>query len=543
MAPGYPTVLGMYLFTVGTKMTMRAAPRMLVRGLGLLSAKVGTATLFALAVAHLFGGNLLGLSTLAVMVAMSDTNGGMFLALTGVMGDKDDTGTYVVQSIETGPFLTMLIFVGTGLAVIPWLTMVSVIAPIVVGAILGNLDDELKEFFGSHEAIIVPFMAFTLGQTINLKSVVTAGLPGVALGLTVVIVTGVVCIMVDRLLGGSGVAGAAASSTAGNSAAVPQAVALADPSFAAVAPAATVQVAASVIVTAILTPLLTAWWSRRSPLRERIIWLRWRRHPPRRERRQSMGRLLEIAGLVLVSAWAGAPAARAQAPSARQLSITRRGHRLWRDVLCGAVRDLPRRAGRRHRRREPASGQFRNAIDRSRPRPLHHRRLAGRHAGVQVRHRRNRGHHRLPAQHECFDLGTVKPGDAARGRSIFEGKGACPSCHRVAGPGRTWRPNLSDIGAVRSAGSLERSLARPDQPDDADQPPGARRDEGRHGHQRPAAQRGHLQGAAHGRPGAPLSLIKADLREYTIATTSPMPSYKDKLVDARSPTWWPTCFP
>jgi hypothetical protein len=48
------------------------------------------------------------------MVAMSDTNGGMFLALTGVMGDKDDTGTYVVQSIETGPFLTMLIFVGTG---------------------------------------------------------------------------------------------------------------------------------------------------------------------------------------------------------------------------------------------------------------------------------------------------------------------------------------------------------------------------------------------------------------------------------------------
>src|SRR5207344_464290 len=89
------------------------------------------------------------------------------------------------------------------------------------------------------------------------------GLPGVALGLTVVMVTGAVCILVDRLLGGSGVAGAAASSTAGNSAAVPQAVALADRSFAPVAEAATVQVAASVIVTAILTPLLTAWWFRR----------------------------------------------------------------------------------------------------------------------------------------------------------------------------------------------------------------------------------------------------------------------------------------
>ena len=260
---GYPTVLGMYLFTVGTKMTVRAAPRMLARGFGLLAAKVGTATLFALVVAHVFDGNILGLSTLAVMVAMSDTNGGMFLALTGVMGKKEDSGTYVVQSIETGPFLTMLIFVGNGLAVIPWLTMVSVIAPIVVGAILGNLDEDLKQFFGTHEPIIVPFMAFTLGQTINLKSVVTAGLPGVALGVTVLVVTGAVCIVVDRLLGGSGIAGAAASSTAGNSAAVPQAVALADTSFAPVAAAATVQVTASVIVTAILTPLLTAWWFRK----------------------------------------------------------------------------------------------------------------------------------------------------------------------------------------------------------------------------------------------------------------------------------------
>ena len=136
------------------------------------------------------------------MVAMSDTNGGMFLALTSVMGNKEDSGTYVVQSVETGPFLTMLIFVGAGLAVIPWLTMLSVIAPILAGAVLGNLDDDIKEFFGSHEPIIVPFMAFTLGQTINLRSVVTAGVPGVILGVTVVVVTGFVCILADKLLGG-----------------------------------------------------------------------------------------------------------------------------------------------------------------------------------------------------------------------------------------------------------------------------------------------------------------------------------------------------
>src|SRR5438034_7030363 len=55
---GYPTVLGMYLFTVGTKMTVRTAPRMLARGLGIMIAKVGTATIFALVVAHVFGGSI-----------------------------------------------------------------------------------------------------------------------------------------------------------------------------------------------------------------------------------------------------------------------------------------------------------------------------------------------------------------------------------------------------------------------------------------------------------------------------------------------------
>jgi 2-keto-3-deoxygluconate permease len=254
-----PLFIGMYLFTVGTKMTLRTAPRMLKRGFGIMAAKVGIATLVVLSVARFFDGNLFGLSTLALLVAMSDTNGGMFMALTSVMGDKEDSGTYVPQSIETGPFLTMLILVGAGLANIPWLTMLSVVAPIAAGAVLGNLDEELREFFGSHEPIIVPFMAFTLGQTINLSAVVTAGLPGVALGGFVLVVTGTCCILADRLLGGSGVAGAAASSTAGNSAAVPKAIAMADPAYAGIAAAATIQVAASVIVTAVLTPFLTSF--------------------------------------------------------------------------------------------------------------------------------------------------------------------------------------------------------------------------------------------------------------------------------------------
>src|SRR6185312_665692 len=70
-------------------------------------------------------------------------------------------------------------------------------------------------------------------------------------------------ILMDRLTGGNGVAGIAAASSAGNSAAVPALVAAANPAYAAAAKPATVLVVASIIVTGILTPLVTAWWAGR----------------------------------------------------------------------------------------------------------------------------------------------------------------------------------------------------------------------------------------------------------------------------------------
>src|SRR5687768_10208302 len=57
-----------------------------------------------------------------------------------------------------------------------------------------------------------------------------------------------------------------------------------------------------------------------------------------------------------------------------------------------------------------------------------------------------------------IDVGGMQVGDAARGRGLFEGKGDCASCHRVFGRGPRAAPDLSTIGAVRSAAQLERSL-------------------------------------------------------------------------------------
>jgi putative heme-binding domain-containing protein len=53
----------------------------------------------------------------------------------------------------------------------------------------------------------------------------------------------------------------------------------------------------------------------------------------------------------------------------------------------------------------------------------------------------------LYAQAQAPDI-TLPPGDAARGKAIFEGnKGNCTSCHRVNGVGSLFGPDLSTIAA------------------------------------------------------------------------------------------------
>jgi putative heme-binding domain-containing protein len=123
-------------------------------------------------------------------------------------------------------------------------------------------------------------------------------------------------------------------------------------------------------------------------------------------------------------------------------------------------------------------------------------------------------------------------GDAARGRTVFEGKGSCMSCHRVNGNGSRVAPDLSDVGAVRSPDAIERAMT-----DSASIMlpinrsiravtrggkviTGRRLNEDTYSVQIIDSEE-HL-----------VSLAKADLREYSVLKTSTMPSFKNTLSTA-----------
>ncbi len=261
---GANALIGAFLFCMGAGMSFKAAPKALKKGTVITLSKFSLAVALGIIVSKFFGENgFFGLSALAVIAAMENTNGGLYAALTGEFGDETDVGAIAVVSINDGPFLTMIAMGSAGLANIPFMSLVAVMIPILLGMALGNLDERMKEFLTSSGHVFIPFFAFALGAGINFGMIVKAGLPGVLLGLMTSCVGGAVNIFADRATGGTGIAGAAVSSTAGNAVATPAAVALADPSIHHIAQIATPQVAASTITTALVTPIITSLVARK----------------------------------------------------------------------------------------------------------------------------------------------------------------------------------------------------------------------------------------------------------------------------------------
>jgi len=128
-----------------------------------------------------------------------------------------------------------------------------------------------------------------------------------------------------------------------------------------------------------------------------------------------------------------------------------------------------------------------------------------------------------------FNAAAVAQGNAERGQTLFEGSGRCATCHRVKGKGPRQAPDLSNIGAVRTADALQRTILDPlgtvqfenrsvrAVTKDGRTITGRRLNEDTYTVQLIDEQERLV------------SLTKADLREYAVVTKPSMPAYKGTL--------------
>lgn len=258
---GAMPILAVFLFCNATTIDFKKAGVTVYKGVVLTLVKVLTGIILGLLCGKIFGdAGVLGISTVAIIGAIVNSNGGLYSALAGEYGDASDVGAVAILSINDGPFFTMVALGAAGAATIPMSTLIGCILPIIVGCILGNLDESIREFCLPGATLMIPFFAFPLGAGLNITDLVKAGIPGIVLGLACTLITGLLGYFVYKLLRMKHPeVGGAIGTTAGNAAATPEALAAADPTLMAVAAVATVQITAAIIVTAICCPILVSY--------------------------------------------------------------------------------------------------------------------------------------------------------------------------------------------------------------------------------------------------------------------------------------------
>jgi 2-keto-3-deoxygluconate permease len=256
---GQATLVGLFIFCSGATIEIKQVGEPLYKGAILTLLKFAAGVLVGYIVHLIFGPNgFLGLTPFVIIGALTNSNGAIYTALAKEFGDDTDVGAIAVLSLNDGPFLTMIALGTTGLADIPIIALVAAIVPLIIGMILGNLDNDFKKLLTDGLNMILPINGFVFGSNMSLYTIFKAGISGVVLGLLAVLFTGVLVYYIYSFIRKKkDPMGMAVGTVAGNAVATPAAVAMADPTLEPYVEAATAQTAAAMVITAILTPILT----------------------------------------------------------------------------------------------------------------------------------------------------------------------------------------------------------------------------------------------------------------------------------------------
>ena len=255
---GAAPIMALQLFCIGAQVRLKSLGLVIRRGGVLLLSRAAAGFIVALLFRLLArDGFIAGISALAAVAAVSNTNGSIFIATMSLLKREDYAAAAPVLALSNGPLLTLLILGASGVSTFSLLPLLALTLPMLLGVLLGNVSRKAADFLAPGVALTLPFIGFALGAGIDLRQLWLGGVSGLLLALFSLVIGGAIAWLFDRMLNReNGAAGIAASATGANAIAVPAAIALANPVWQNAAGTATAQIGVSVIVGAILVPLL-----------------------------------------------------------------------------------------------------------------------------------------------------------------------------------------------------------------------------------------------------------------------------------------------
>lgn len=272
---GTSTLIGVASIFVGSQIDIRGTVETIKRGGLLFIGKFLAGLIPALIIMQLFGiDGIFGITPLMLLAGVTSLSAGLYLGLMTEVGDTYDVGAQAILSMSVGPFLTLLGIGATGISGFDWIALLASILPILIGFILGNIDEDIRAFLKNGALIILPLIGFNLGAAIDLASLLQGGVLGILLALVIVALSLLFLLPIDKfILKRPGYAAAACCTCAGANAAVPALAAEVSPNLIGQVSTATAALASAYIITSILTPILVSmavkkWGSPQNSLQE-----------------------------------------------------------------------------------------------------------------------------------------------------------------------------------------------------------------------------------------------------------------------------------
>ncbi|MDD2970699.1 MAG: 2-keto-3-deoxygluconate permease [Lachnospiraceae bacterium] len=252
------TIMGVQLLCIGSQLQIIKLQQVVKRGGILLLSKL-LLGVFIIVSARMIGGKqeIADACILAVLCGATNINGSIYLSLVTAYGDEIDGAAVALLSLTNGPFVTMILLGAAGMVHFSAISLAATIMPIVVGIVLGNLSKTFREFLKPGVQLLLPFIGWTLGMGIDLNDIFRAGISGTFLSIFVIAAGSVFTYLCDcYVIKRPGYAGLATCATGANAIAVPAAIAMVDSTWLPYVGEATAQIAATVVMSAIVVPII-----------------------------------------------------------------------------------------------------------------------------------------------------------------------------------------------------------------------------------------------------------------------------------------------
>lgn len=270
---GINYIVGLICFCSSAALDFEKIKKVMRKQGSILLVKIILCFAFSFLFFRLFGmEGVWGISAIAFTTTICSLNPSLYLALVSDYGTESDKAAFGVTGLLCVPAFPMLVYSVSKASNVDWMPVVSVLIPIVIGILIGNLDKELGKFFSAAVPILTPFMGWAFGAGINLISAFKAGLEGVILTIIFyVICFPLIWLFETKVLKEDGITTFGISSIAGLSVSVPTLIAAADPNVADIASVAVAQIAFGVVLTSIITPILTDKYAKKHNIQKKTL--------------------------------------------------------------------------------------------------------------------------------------------------------------------------------------------------------------------------------------------------------------------------------